>query len=91
MDLVFTDDLVDINIEFETTEQDDESEKQEEDYEGEGQEEQQGDEQEQESGVGEESEEREVPFDPRKFRDQMKLDDNIERKLQKIMQGKKRT
>mgnify|MGYP000976033415 CR=1 len=35
MDLVFTDDLVDINIEFQTTEQD-ESEKEEEDYEGEG-------------------------------------------------------
>ena len=32
----------------------------------------------------------EVPFDPRKFRDQMKLDDDIERKLQKIMERKKK-
>jgi hypothetical protein len=29
-------------------------------------------------------------FDPRKFRDQMKLDDDIEQKLQKLIQKKKK-
>lgn len=32
----------------------------------------------------------EAPFDPRKFKEQMRLDDDIERKLKKIMEGKKK-
>jgi hypothetical protein len=88
LDLVFTDDLIDINIEFQTTEQDESNKEEEEEYEGE---EEEGEEEEEESGGEEEGEREEVAFDPRRFRDQMKLDDNIERKLQKIMQGKKKT
>lgn len=32
----------------------------------------------------------EAIFDPRKFKEQMRLDDDIERKLKKIMEGKQK-
>lgn len=84
-DLVFTDEVIDINVEFQTTEHDEEAE--EEEYEGEEGEGEEGEGTEQE----EEESREEAAFDPRRFRDQMRLDDDIERKLQKIMQKKKKT
>lgn len=80
-DLIFTDDVRNINVEFQTTEHDEEDE--EDEY----------DDQEDEEGEEETVRENEVDteeavFDPRKFKEQMRLDDDIQRKLKKIMETK---
>lgn len=95
--LIFTDSVQNINIEFQTTQHDEEDEEEDEEEEesleeGSEEEEENAEDCEYEGGKGsgESSGELGRRFDPRRFRDQMRLGDEVERKLNRIVNmGKK--
>jgi len=92
--LIFTDSVQNINIEFQTTQHDEEDEEEDDEEEGSLEE---GSEEEEENaedceyeggkGSGGEGSSGELGrrFDPRRFRDQMRLGDEVERKLNRIV------